>query len=372
MEAIGRLAGGVAHDFNNLLTAILGYCELLLIGLAPDDERRRDIGNIQQAGLHAASLTRQLLAFSRNEIIEPARLDLNAIVTAMGPMLERLIGEDVGVSLRLSPALGKVMADGGQIEQVIMNLAVNARDAMPMGGRLTIETANVDLDEHYVMRHFAVTPGPYVMLALTDTGCGMAPDVQARMFEPFFTTKEVGKGTGLGLATIHGIVTRSGGTIGVYSEVGRGTSFKVYLPRIDGGAPAAPVQSTRPPRTTPKTILVVEDADQLRDLTQRLLERMGHTVVTAANAQQARLTFARQPAIDLVLTDVIMPGVNGPELVRELRAERPSLEVIYMSGYTDDAIVHHGVLDAGIVFLQKPFTSDALAQKLREVSAGQK
>jgi PAS domain S-box-containing protein len=368
MEAIGRLAGGVAHDFNNLLTVILGFCELLLADLDPDDPRRADIAEIQKAGTSAAVLTRQLLAFGRKQIIEPTVLDLNVVVADMRPMLGRLIGEDVKVVLGLLPDLAPVTADHGQVEQIVLNLAVNARDAMPRGGTLTIETANVDLDEHYAKTHLAVKPGPYVALTVTDTGTGMTPHVQARLFEPFFTTKEVGKGTGLGLATVHGIVARSGGSINVYSEVGRGTSFKVYFPRAD--AAEMVVEAPPPvaqPRAGAQTVLVVEDADELRELARRLLRRQGYTVLLAANADEALQLFERNPSIDVLLTDVVMPGASGPELTRRLVERRPGLKVIYMSGYTEEAIVQHGVLKPGIAFLHKPFTSEALGRKVREV-----
>jgi len=369
MEAIGRLAGGVAHDFNNLLTSILGYCELLLEDVAPGDPRSADIKEIQKAGSQAAGLTRQLLAFSRKQIIEPTLLDLNAVVGDIRAMLGRLIGEDVTVVARLQPNLAAVMADRSQVEQIVMNLVVNARDAMPAGGTLTIETANVDLDEHYASTHFAVTPGPYVVLSVTDTGAGMTPEVQARLFEPFFTTKELGKGTGLGLATVHGIVSRCGGSVGVYSEIGKGTSFKVYLPRAPVAEPVAegPAQVPQHRPAGGETVLVVEDAEGLRELTTRLLERQGSTVLVAANADEALRLFEQHPAIDLLLTDVVMPGASGPELTRRLIEQRPTLRVIYMSGYTEDAIVHHGVLKPGIAFLNKPFTSATLGRKVREV-----
>jgi PAS domain S-box-containing protein len=368
MEAIGRLAGGVAHDFNNLLTVILGNCELLLADLGPDDPRQADVAGIQNAGRHAAGLTRQLLAFSRRQIIEPTLLDLNVVVADMREMLGRLIGEDVRVvlSLRASPA--RARADRGQVEQIVMNLAVNARDAMPTGGTLTIETANVDLDEHYAKTHLAVKPGPHVVLTVSDTGTGMTPQVQARLFEPFFTTKDVGKGTGLGLATVHGIVMRSGGSVNVYSEVGKGTSFNVYFPMADAAerAVAAPAPVARP-HAGAERILVVEDAEGLRKLTKRLLERQGYTVLVAANADEAIRLFEQNPSIDVLLTDVVMPGASGPELTARLVERRPALKVIYMSGYTEEAIVHHGVLDPGIAFLHKPFTSETLGGKIREV-----
>ncbi len=367
MEAMGQLAGGVAHDFNNLLTAILGYCELLLDTIAPGDPRRADLAEIHKAGESAAGLTRQLLAFSRKEIIEPKLLDLNAVVSDMRAMLERLIGEDVAIVMRLPPGPAIVKADRGQIEQIVMNLAVNARDAMPTGGTLTITAASVELDEHYTSVHFAVKPGPYVMLTVADTGTGMTPQVQARLFEPFFTTKERGKGTGLGLATIHGIVRRNGGNVNVYTEIGRGTSFKVYFPRADAGEMVIDTPPLSSPHVGTQTVLVVEDAEGLRELARRLLERLGYTVLVAENAEVAMAVFEQTPSIDVILTDVVMPGASGPELSRRLTDLRPSVKVIYMSGYTEDAIVKHGVLSPGIAFLHKPFTSDTLGRIVRQV-----
>jgi two-component system, cell cycle sensor histidine kinase and response regulator CckA len=368
MEAIGRLAGGVAHDFNNLLTVILGHCDLLLTDMDPDDPRQDDIMEIQKAGVSAAGLTRQLLAFSRKQIIEPALLDLNLVVADTRAMLGRLVGEDVKIMLALRPGLARVMADRGQVEQIVVNLAVNARDAMPGGGTLTIETANVELDEHYTTTHLAVKPGPYVVLTVSDSGTGMTPEVRGRLFEPFFTTKEVGKGTGLGLATVYGIVARCGGSISVYSEIGLGTSFKVYFPRTNAAEPVAvAMRPVARVQTGTHTVLVVEDAEGLRDLTRKLLERQGYTVLAAANADEALQLFKRNASIDVVLTDVVMPGASGPELTRRLVEERPGLKVVYMSGYTEEAIVHHGVLNPGIAFLNKPFTSDALGRKLRDV-----
>jgi PAS domain S-box-containing protein len=367
MEAVGRLASGVAHDFNNVLTAILGYCELLLSDGGRDERDRADIREIQKAGERAAGLTRQLLAFSRKQIIEPTLLDLNEVIGGMHAMLERLIGEDVRVVVRAGAGSAAMKADRGQVEQVIMNLAVNARDAMPHGGTLTIETDNVELDEHYVKTHLNATPGRYVALTMTDTGTGMTPEVQRRLFEPFFTTKEIGKGTGLGMATVHGIVTRSGGSIGVYSEVGRGTSFTVYFPLADGADAVVEVAPPVRPRAGAETVLVVEDADGLRALAKRLLERLGYSVVTAANAEEAVRLFESEGSISVILTDVIMPGGSGPDLTRRLIEQWPGLKVIYMSGYTEDAITHHGILDPGIAFLHKPFTSDSLGRKVREV-----
>ena len=326
------------------------------------------MGEIKRAGERAAGLTRQLLAFSRKQIIEPTLLDLNVVVTDMRAMLGRLIEENVKVVLSLGPGLAIVKADRGQVEQIVMNLALNSRDAMPTGGTLTIGTANVDLDEHYARTHLEVTPGPYVALMVTDTGTGMTPQVQARLFEPFFTTKEPGNGTGLGLATVHGIATRSGGSVQAYSEEGRGTTFKVYFPRAHG---AEAIADAPPPAARPsaggQTVLVVEDADGLRELARRLLERQGYTVRVAANADEAFRQFEQHPTTEVLLTDVVMPGTSGPELARQLVERHPALKVIYMSGYTEDNIVHHGVLNPGIAFLHKPFTSDTLGRKVREV-----
>ena len=368
MEAIGQLAGGVAHDFNNLLTVILGNCELLQDPLDPDRQRQEDLAEIQKAGGSAAGLTRQLLAFSRKEIIEPTLLDLNTVVAEMRPMLRRLIREDVEIVLNLRPELAPVKADRGQLEQIVMNLSVNARDAMPNGGTLTIEIGNVVLDEQYARTHLTVTPGPYVVLTMADTGTGMTPEVQMRLFEPFFTTKEVGTGTGLGLASVHGIVTQSKGSIDVSSTLGVGTAFKVYFPRVN----VAEIVAEAPPpvlvpRAVTATVLVVEDAEGLRLLTTKLLQRQGYTVLVAENAEEAVRVFDANPSIDLVLTDVVMPGGSGPSLTKQLVERRPALKVLYMSGYTDEAIVHHGVLDPGLAFLHKPFTADALGRKIREV-----
>jgi PAS domain S-box-containing protein len=367
MEAVGRLAGGVAHDFNNLLTTILGYCELLLADLVPGDQRQADIGEIQKAGLRAAGLIRQLLAFSRKELIEPTLLDLNAMVRGLCEMFGRLIGDDIRVVLELQEGVGPLRGDRSQVEQVIMNLVVNAQDAMPRGGTLTIETAHVELDEHYAATHVAATPGPYVVLTVSDTGTGMTPEVQARLFEPFFTTKERGKGTGLGLATVHGIVTQGGGSVNVYSEIGRGTSFKVYFPRAVGADVVVDSRPTiAPPPHGTQTVLVVDDAEGLRLLSRRLLERLGYTVLAAANAEEALALVEQHPNIDVLLTDVVMPGASGPELTLRLVAKRPALKVVYMSGYTEEAIVHHGVINPGTLFLHKPFTSDTLGRKIAE------
>ena len=367
MEAVGRLAAGVAHDFNNLLTAILGYCELMIAELPPEDSRRSDLEEIHKAGTRGAGLTRQLLAFSRKQIVEPRPLDLNAVVEGMKPMLARLIGEDVDVSVRLSSDVATVVADPAQVEQILMNLAVNARDAMPRGGMLTIATENVELDEHYAATHAEVKPGPYVALTVSDTGTGMTPDVQARLFEPFYTTKEAGKGTGLGLATVHGIVKQHGGHVGLYSEVGSGSSFHVYLPRTRAAQVVPEVRAQTGQIGGTETILVVEDAEGLRQLVRRVLERQGYTVFEAANANEALAKLAQAPAVDLLLTDVIMPGASGPELTQQIVEQRPAIKVIYMSGYTEDAISHHGVLNPGVAFLHKPFTSKALGRKIRQL-----
>ena len=372
MEAVGQLAGGVAHDFNNLLTIITGRSHIALERLSPDDPLRSSFEQIQRTALRAAALTRQLLAFSRKQILQPKVLDLNAVVGEMEKMLQRLIGEDIDVRTSLSAGLGRIKADPGHVEQVLMNLVVNARDAMPVGGVLTVETANVRLDEAYASRHLGAAPGQYVMLAVSDTGLGMSPQTQARIFEPFFTTKERGKGTGLGLSTVYGIVKQSGGDIWVYSELGRGTTFKVYLPRVDeaaepSGAQAVPAQRPR----GAETILLAEDDDDLRDLAREILHASGYTVLEAARPEDALLASERhQGAIDLLVTDVVMPRMSGRELAQRLVATRPGVKVLYVSGYTDDAIVHHGVLDPGTVLLEKPFTPDALARKVREVLDG--
>ncbi len=366
MEVVGRLAGGVAHDFNNLLTVILSYCDILLADLDPDDARRTDIMEIEKAGTSAAALTRQLLAFSRKEIIAPTVLDLNTVVADTLAMTERLIGEDVIVVLALDSQLALVNADRGQVEQVILNLALNGRDAMPHGGTLTIQTANVEVDDDFPATRFNAKPGPYVMLMVTDTGTGMTPDVQARLFEPFFTTKAVGKGTGLGLATVHGIVARSGGLVSVDSELARGTSVKVYFPKVAAGEVAAETPAGSCPARGTEKVLIVEDAAALRELVRRLLQRQGYTALVAANADEALRVVEEHPVIDVLLTDVVMPGVSGPELAGRLVALRPMLRVVYMSGYTEDAIARHGILEPGIDFLQKPFTPDALARKIRK------
>jgi len=368
MEAVGQLAGGIAHDFNNLLTAILGNTQLLLRDLPPGDAKRGDVEEIRKASERAASLTRQLLAYSRRQMLQPEVLDLNVVVAEMDKMLRRLIGEHIALEAGLTPDLGRVRADPNQIEQVIVNLAVNARDAMPDGGKLTIETANVDLDEAFAQAHLGSVPGSYAMLAVTDTGTGMDAAVRAHLFEPFFTTKEVGKGTGLGLATVYGIVKQSGGYISVYSEPGRGTSFKIYLPRIATPAdePAGPQKGGPAPGS--ETVLVVEDEPAVLTLSRRALEAQGYVVLAASDPLAAlRVVERHGGTIHLLLTDVVMPGLSGRELADRLTAQRPGIRVLYMSGYPGDAVVQHGTLPSGSAFLQKPFSPDGLARKVRDV-----
>jgi two-component system cell cycle sensor histidine kinase/response regulator CckA len=368
MEAVGRLASGVAHDFNNLLTVILGFCEILMTDLPPDDRHQPDLGEIQKAGASAARLTGQLLAFSRKEILEPKLLDLNQVVAQTLGMLGRLIGEDVSIRLDLWRDPVPVKADRGQLDQVLMNLAVNARDAMPKGGTLTISTAVCPMGSVHSQALDALAI--YTSLTVADTGSGMTPAVQARLFEPFFTTKPAGQGTGLGLATVHSIVSRNGGEVTVRSEVGCGTAFTVYLPKSSAADMVATLSAAIGTPGAGITILVVEDADGLRVLTQRMLERQGYTVLVARNADEALRVFESNATIDLVLSDVVMPGASGPELTRQLVKQRPGLKVLYMSGYTDDAIIHHGVLKPGIAFLHKPFTGQTLGQKIRDVLSG--
>ncbi|HEY3283141.1 MAG TPA: ATP-binding protein [Armatimonadota bacterium] len=369
MEAIGRLAGGVAHDFNNLLTAIAGYADLALSRMEESSPSARHLGEIRKATDRAAALTRQLLTFSRKQVETPQTLDLNNVVLDMDRMLRRLLGEDVELTTHLADALYTIRADPSQMEQVLLNLAVNARDAMPQGGKLTLETVSVDLDETYARQHTGITPGPHVMLAISDTGCGMDEEVLSHIFEPFFTTKAKGKGTGLGLSTVYGIVQQSGGGVWVYSEVGKGTTFRVYLPAVSG-APSAVMASSQvptPPRGTER-LLIVEDDEAVRALLSHILGTSGYTVLVASQGTEALELFrAESEHIDLVITDVIMPGMNGRELAARLQEIRPATKVLFVSGYTNDAIAQHGVLDRGVAFLPKPFTTDALARKVREV-----
>jgi two-component system cell cycle sensor histidine kinase/response regulator CckA len=370
METFGNLAGGVAHDFNNLMSVVLSYSEMLADDLEEDDPMRADLDEIRGAGRRATDLTRQLLAFSRQQVLQPKVVDLAGIVSGMEKMLRRLIGEDVELTASCTPGLGSVLVDPGQIEQVIMNLVVNARDAMPLGGMITIETAAVVLDEHHASEHVGVRPGPHVMLAVSDTGTGMDKATQAHMFEPFFTTKEKEKGTGLGLATVFGIVQQSGGTIWVYSEPGKGTTFKVYFPVAEGAAnahAAAPIGDRGTLRGS-ETILLVEDEDRVRGAARTILRKYGYNVLEAQSGGDALLLCEQHAGtIDLLLTDVVMPRMSGRVLAERLFSIRPEMKVLYMSGYTDDAVVRHGILDATLAFIQKPITPEPLARKVREV-----
>ncbi len=368
MEAIGRLAGGIAHDFNNLLTIIKGYGTLSFMELKEGDPLKGSIGEILKATERAANLTRQLLAFSRRQAMEMKVLDLNAILKDMDKMLRRVIGEDIALVAHLAEDLGRTKTDPGQIEQVIMNLVVNARDAMLDGGKLTIETANVELDEAYARAHIAVKPGRYLMLSVSDTGVGMTREVKERVFEPFFTTKGTGKGTGLGLSTVYGIVKQSGGNIWVYSEPGRGTTLKIYLPRVDEPIAVFKEKFEEDLPRGSETILVVEDEEEVRKLAAHILQRQGYKVLEAPQGGDALLICEQhQDPIHLMLTDVVMPGMSGHQLAKRLKSLQPEMEVLYMSGYTDNAIAQHGVLGEGVNYIQKPFTVDGLARKVREV-----
>jgi CheY-like chemotaxis protein len=371
MEAVGRLAGGVAHDFNNLLTVINGYAQILTQRSSPKDPSRGLFEEIQMAGERAASLTRQLLAFSRRQVLEPKVLDLSNVLANTETMLRRLIGEDVELVTKLRPGLGLVKVDPGQIEQVIMNLAVNSRDAMPQGGKFIIETTNVEADEDYARTHKPMTPGKYVVVSVSDTGCGLDLATQAHIFEPFFTTKAKGKGTGLGLATVYGIVKQSGGFIWVYSEPGQGATFKIYFPCVEEVASTAKPSRVRRPAKLAKgkeTILVVEDESGVRSLVCETLKSKGYNTLAAEGAAQA-LKIAEQytKPIHLLLTDVVMPLTDGKELATRLSSLHPESKVLYMSGYTDDAVVRHGISDGGTPLLQKPFLPNALLLKVREV-----
>jgi PAS domain S-box-containing protein len=369
MEAIGSLAGGIAHDFNNLLTVIKGYSELSRIGLKEGDTLRGNIDEIQNATERAASLTRQLLAFSRRQVMEMKVLDLNTILRGLDKMLRCVIGEDIELATLLAEDLGRTRADVGQIEQVIMNLAVNAKDAMPSGGKLTIETANVELDESYARSHVDVKHGHYVMFSLSDTGVGMSPEVRERIFEPFFTTKEKGKGTGLGLSTTYGIVKQSEGHIWVYSVQGKGTTFKIYLPRVNEPLEAIrkEVLKEELPRGN-ETILIVEDEEEVRKLAGKILEKQGYRILETFNGDDALLACERRKSpIHLMLADIVMPGMSGSELAKLLKPLYPEIKILYMSGYTDNATILHGVLEKGVNYIQKPFTMEGLARKVREV-----
>ncbi|MDX6614104.1 MAG: hypothetical protein QOD75_3290 [Blastocatellia bacterium] len=375
MDAVGQLAGGVAHDFNNLLAVIIGYSDLLLVRSGTDlsKDSQRKVEQISKAGHRAAGLTRQLLAFSRRQVLQPKLLDLNTVVGDMDTMLKRLIGEHLEMTTILDPALGVVKADPGQIEQVLLNLVVNARDAMPAGGKLTIETANILIDRLYVQTHRSIEPGPYVMLAVSDTGLGMDAALKARIFEPFFTTKEKDKGTGLGLSTVYGIVKQSGGSVWVYSEPGRGTTFKIYLPCVDQDADVATADLASSDYRGTETVLLVEDEESVREIAKEILTMNGYRVLRASNGDEA-LEVSRQHdgVIDLLVTDVVMPNMGGPELAGILAQTRPEMHTLYMSGYTDDAIVRHGVLREETAFLQKPFTAVDFGRKLREVLSSHK
>jgi len=370
MEAIGQLAGGVAHDFNNLLTAINGYSSLALLRMKEDNDTVRGyLEEVRKAGDRAANLTRQLLAFGRKQMLQPVPINLNDVVADLNKMLRRLIGEDIELTAKFEPELGRIKADPGQIEQVLVNLVVNARDAMPKGGTLTIETSNFEVDNEYAGKHVGVDRGKYIMLAVSDTGTGIDEKTRVRIFEPFFTTKEKGKGTGLGLSTVYGIVKQSGGNIWVYSEPGQGTVFKIYLPQIETDVVVPekkPVELAAP--TGSETILLVEDEQTVRWLAREILEAAGYTVLDTGSGKEAfRLIRERAEPIHLLLTDVVMPETSGKEIAERLRAERPQVRVLFMSGYTDEAIVNHGILDAAVQFIQKPFTPVALTRKVREV-----
>jgi two-component system, cell cycle sensor histidine kinase and response regulator CckA len=369
MEAVGRLAGGVAHDFNNLLMVIKGHTELLLNALSPADNATRKIQQIDRAADRATSLTRQLLAFSRMQVLQPRAMSLNTVVEEMGKLLPHLIGEDIALVINTAMDLGTVRADASQMEQVIMNLAVNARDAMPHGGRLLIETSNAELDHSYAAAHPVVQAGRYILLAVTDTGTGMDPETQARIFEPFFTTKEQGKGTGLGLSTVYGVIKQSGGFIWVYSEVGKGTSFKIYLPRVDQPAEdtGSPRSSTAAPRGS-ETVLLAEDEQDVREVAREFLESGGYTVIEAQDGAEAlRLAAEHKGKIDLLVTDLVMPGMTGQELARRLQKESSGLGVIYMSGYSENAAAEAAHWDASTRLLTKPFSRNTILRTVRDV-----
>jgi len=369
MEAVGQLAGGVAHDFNNLLSVIFGHRELLEMSLPPDEQSRESVAEIGRAAERAAVLTRQLLAFSRQQVLDPQVLELNTLVIAAEKMLRRIIGEDIALTTRLQSNLSPVRADPGQLDQVLLNLAINARDAMPQGGRLSFETCNIELPSAYLETHRAIRPGLYVLLAVTDTGCGMGPEVQAHIFEPFFTTKALGHGTGLGLSVVQGIVEQSGGHMEVNSLPGLGTTFKVYLPAVE--EPLTTTSQNAPTKRSKgsgEKILLVEDEESVRDVTSHLLERLGYRVLEASSGEEAlRLAEASREKIELLITDLVMPGINGRQLADSLRIRDPRLKVLFQSGYTADAVVHHGIVDAERTFLQKPFKLEALDKKVREI-----
>jgi CheY-like chemotaxis protein len=369
MDAIGKLAGGVAHDFNNLLTVILGRCSVLMPSIPEGSATHRALTLIYETAQRAAALTRQLLAFSRKQVLKPQPLDLTAVVDGITPMLRRLIGEHVELVTRLAPAPRRVRADLSQIEQVIVNLAINARDAMPEGGRICLETAEVVLDAAYARSHEGARVGPHVQLTVSDTGQGMDDATRSRVFEPFFTTKGPGQGTGLGLSTVYGIVQQSGGSVSVESEPGRGTTFRVCLPVLDEPPPAREAAAAPPPKARgSETVLVVEDERDVRELARDVLAESGYTVLEAADAEHAmRVAQGHEGAIHLLLTDVVMPGASGRDLADRLGPLRPTMKIVYMSGYTDHAIVHKGVLEPGLTYIEKPFMNDDLARIVRSV-----
>jgi two-component system cell cycle sensor histidine kinase/response regulator CckA len=369
LEAVGRLAGGVAHDFNNLLGVIMGYADLMMKRIAADDPLKRNLQEIQKAAERASTLTKQLLAFSRRQVLQPRVLDLHHTIGEVETMLKRVIGEDVDLVTVLREGVGQVKADPGQVQQVLVNLAVNARDAMPDGGTLTIETANADLTEEYARRHLGVTPGPYVLMAVSDTGTGMTSEVQAHIFEPFFSTKGPEKGTGLGLATVYGIIKQSGGNIWVYSEPGKGATFKVYLPRVsDGDTSGELVDPEAAPVGAYETVLLVEDDDKVREVVALALRQAGYTVLEARGGASALAVGATRVApVELLITDLVMPGMSGRELVERWRGKHPETRALFMSGYTDVSAHQHSGLPAGASFIQKPFAPSALARKVREV-----
>jgi CheY-like chemotaxis protein len=373
MEAIGQFAGGVAHDFNNMMTAVIGFADLLLAKVEPSQTPiPQYLLEIKRAGERAGDLAHQLLAFSRKQVLQTRVFDLNALVIDMEQLLRRLLSDDIALVTMLDAETDAVDADPAQLEQVIMNLAINAGHAMPDGGKLTIETANVELDEDYARAHHDVRAGSFVMLAVTDTGIGIDKETQVRIFEPFFTTKEQGKGTGLGLATVFGIVKQSGGHIWVYSEPGRGATFKIYLPRVSGNAEVRPSERPAPDSVRgTETILLVEDDDQVRAVARGILRNNGYVVLEAPNGGEALLICEQHGAkIHLLLTDVVLPRMSGRQLAERLANERPDMKVLFMSGYTDDAILQHGVLDSDVAYLQKPLTPTSLTRKVREVLAG--
>ena len=376
LEAIGRLAGGIAHDFNNVLSVILSYTVFIDEALEPGEPMRDDVGEIRAAALRATDLTKQLLAFSRQQAMQPKIIDLNQVVAGSEKMLRRLLGADVALTVLPFVGLWKVKVDPSQFDQVLMNLAINARDAMPSGGKLVIETQNVNLDEDYARMHHGVTPGAYVKLAITDNGVGMDRDTQARIFEPFFTTKEKDKGTGLGLATVFGIIKQSGGHIWLYSEPGHGTTFKVYLPRTvdpESIRHRSDTEQTQqqPPARGNETILLVEDDDQVRAIAVNILRRNGYRVLEASNGGEAFMICEDHSAtIHLLVTDVVLPRMSGRQLAERLTPMRPQMKILYMSGYTDDAVLQHGILESNVAYLQKPLTPDALTRKVRDVLNG--